>query len=101
MGYTYRCDSCGTGYNSFPPFAGEFTETFLDTIGGRFAMGYSPGEKVTFCPDCLDLFVLSGKVVVCRRCGFKADVNDVPGRDSDCPRCEEDGLTLKEGDDHE
>lgn len=58
MGYTYRCDSCGTGYNSFPPFAGEFTEQFLKTEGGMFAELFSPGEKVTICANCMEGVVL-------------------------------------------
>jgi len=58
MGYTFVCDSCGQGYRNFPPFAGEFTETFLDTRGGEFATEYSPGEKVTFCAGCLREFAL-------------------------------------------
>jgi len=53
MGYTFVCDDCGGGYNHFPPFAGEFTETFLDTRGGYIAEQYSAGEKVTFCADCM------------------------------------------------
>lgn len=58
MGYTYRCDGCGTGYNTFPPFAGEFTESFLKTDGGAFAQAYKPGQKVTVCPECMAGLVL-------------------------------------------
>jgi len=58
MGYTYRCDDCHTGYNSFPPFAGEFTEQFLKTEGGAFAEHYAPGEKVTLCAECMAEVVL-------------------------------------------
>jgi hypothetical protein len=59
MGYTYKCDSCGTGYDDFPPFAGEFTETFLKTDGGLFAdAGFRPGQKVTVCADCMTEVVL-------------------------------------------
>jgi len=59
MGYTYRCDGCGTGYDTFPPFAGEFTEQFLKTDGGMFAeAGYAAGQKVTFCADCMARHVL-------------------------------------------
>lgn len=59
MGYTYRCDDCGQGYNSFPPFAGEFTEEFLKTDGGVFAeAGYAPGQKLTICADCMAGVVL-------------------------------------------
>lgn len=58
MGYTYRCDACGSGYDDFPPFAGEFTETFLKTTGGIFAEEFSPGQKVTICADCMAEVVL-------------------------------------------
>jgi hypothetical protein len=58
MGYTYRCDDCGTGYDDFPPFAGEFTEQFLKTAGGVFAEEYAAGEKVTICADCMAEVVL-------------------------------------------
>lgn len=58
MGYIYECDGCATTYNSFPPFAGEFTEQFLKTDGGMFAELFAPGEKVTLCPDCMAEVVL-------------------------------------------
>lgn len=58
MGYTYRCDSCGERDDSFPPFAGEFTETFLNTRGGEFTDDYKPGQKVTICADCMEDLVL-------------------------------------------
>lgn len=58
MGYTYRCDGCRTGYDDFPPFAGEFTETFLKTEGGIFAEVFDPGQKVTLCAECMEGLVL-------------------------------------------
>lgn len=58
MGYTYRCDGCREGYDSFPPFAGEFTEAFLKTDGGEFAERYDPGQKVTLCAACMRGLVL-------------------------------------------
>ena len=58
MGYIYRCDGCTTRYDSFPPFAGEFTEQFLKTNGGAFAEIYEPGQKVTLCADCMRGLVL-------------------------------------------
>ena len=58
MGYTYQCDGCNEGYNSFPPFAGEFTEQFLKTEGGIFAELFKPGQKVTVCPACMEELVL-------------------------------------------
>jgi hypothetical protein len=58
MGYIYQCDDCGRTYNSFPPFAGEFTETFLKTDGGAFAERFDPGQKVTLCADCMGEVVL-------------------------------------------
>jgi len=58
MGYIYKCDGCRTSYNTFPPFAGEFTEAFLKTDGGMFAEEFDPGEKVTICADCMAEVVL-------------------------------------------
>ena len=59
MGYNYRCDGpCGRQFDDFPPFAGEFTETFLKTDGGVFAEVFDPGEKVTLCKDCMAEVVL-------------------------------------------
>jgi hypothetical protein len=53
MGYTFVCDDCGNGYNHFPPFAGEFVDTFLRTRGGEFAQQYDEGQKVTLCAECM------------------------------------------------
>lgn len=58
MGYTFTCDACQTRHDSFPPFAGEFTETFLNTHGGEFAEYYDIGQKVTICPGCMEDLVL-------------------------------------------
>lgn len=58
MGYIYKCDGCGTRYDTFPPFAGEFTEQFLKTDGGVFAERFNPGQKVTLCADCMTEVVL-------------------------------------------
>lgn len=58
MGYTFDCDGCGESYHTFPPFAGEFTEEFLKTRGGHFAIEYSPGQKVTLCAECMEGVVL-------------------------------------------
>lgn len=58
MGYNYTCDSCATHYESFPPFAGEFNETFLKTEGGLFAELFDPGQKVTICAECMRGVVL-------------------------------------------
>jgi len=88
MGYTYNCDGCGEGYNSFPPFAGEFTEEFLNTLGGKFAKAYKPGQKVTFCADCMELYVLAGQLLVCRRCGFTERADEFPAGEDECPKCE-------------
>ena len=56
MGYTFICNDCGRGFDTFPPFAGEFTEEFLQSTraGGKFAERYSKGEKVTMCADCME-----------------------------------------------
>lgn len=59
MGYTYNCDGCHNRYDSFPPFAGEFTEAFLKTNGGLFAQEFDPGQKITICPDCMRNLVLT------------------------------------------
>lgn len=58
MGYIYRCDGCRERYDTFPPFAGEFTEQFLKTEGGLFAEQFRPGEKVTICAECMAEVVL-------------------------------------------
>lgn len=58
MGYIYTCDGCNTTHDSYPPFAGEFTEQFLNTDGGAFAEAYAPGQKVTVCPECMAGLVL-------------------------------------------
>lgn len=52
------CDDCGRGFNHFPPFAGEFVDTFLRTRGGEFAEEFDEGEKVTMCADCMAEVVL-------------------------------------------
>jgi len=98
MGYTYRCDGCGDGYNTFPPFAGEFTEEFLNTSGGRFALDFNPGEKVTICKDCMDLLVLSGTIAVCRKCGTQHDIDDLTEYDPECAACDDGDLWLRERD---
>lgn len=97
MGYTYRCDGpCGEGYNTMPPFAGEFTETFLNTAGGKFALDFQPGEKVTLCADCMELMVLSGKIAVCRICGYAQDISDLNKYEPDCPQCDDPEIILRE-----
>lgn len=59
MGYVFTCDGpCGDRKEHFPPFAGEFTETFLKTRGGAFADEFKPGQKVTICADCMEAVVL-------------------------------------------
>ena len=61
MGYTFVCDGCGEGFDHFPPFAGEFTESFLKSTkaGGIFAeAGWKPGMKVTVCAGCMKGLVL-------------------------------------------
>lgn len=58
MGYIYKCDACHERHDSYPPFAGEFTETFLKTNGGQFAEHYDPGQKVTLCANCMHDLVL-------------------------------------------
>jgi hypothetical protein len=59
MGYTFQCDGpCGETHNRFPPFAGEFTEEFLETRGGVFAELFDPGQKVTICARCMQEVVL-------------------------------------------
>lgn len=98
MGYTFICDGpCGKGYNTFPPFTGEFTEEFLKTRGGKFALDYKPGKKVTLCADCMELMVLAGQLVICHRCGHAQEIADVNQYEPDCPNCEDGGdLYLRE-----
>lgn len=97
MGYTFICDGpCGEGYNTFPPFAGEFTEEFLKTRGGKFALDYKPGQKVTLCADCMELMVLAGKIAVCRMCGHAQEIKDLNEHEPDCPACEDGELYLQE-----
>lgn len=99
MGYTYRCDGCGTGYNSFPPFAGEFTEEFLKTRGGLFALDFKPGQKVTMCAECMNLYVLSGKIAICRMCGTTYDIDELNEYNPECSACDDGDLRLRERDD--
>ncbi len=89
MGYIYDCDGCNKTEHSFPPFAGEFTEQFLKTVGGQFAAVFDPGEKVTICADCMELQVLAGKIVVCQRCGWSVRATELPAGKDECPGCEE------------
>lgn len=58
MGYVFNCDSCGTRKDHAPPFMGEFSETFLNTIGGEFAEIFDPGQTVTICAGCMREVVL-------------------------------------------
>lgn len=95
MGYTFDCDGCGGSYHEFPPFAGEFTEQFLKTAGGKFAMKFNPGEKVTVCADCMALFVLTGEIAVCQRCGYTQDLIDLPDDIDECPNCERDEWVVR------
>lgn len=59
MGYTYNCDGCGNRYDSFPPFTGEFTETFIKTSPSMLAEAFSPGQKVTLCRECCERVLLA------------------------------------------
>lgn len=52
MGYTYTCDKCRCGFDSAPPFMGEFRETFLKTEATMLADVFAPGETVTLCRSC-------------------------------------------------
>ena len=56
MGYTYTCDSCDASRESLPAFVGELREQWFKTteLGGYLAdEGYSPGETITFCGECI------------------------------------------------
>ena len=56
MGYTHECDVCGEGFDSLPAFVGEVREAWFKTtaLGGILAdEGYSPGETITFCGECI------------------------------------------------
>jgi hypothetical protein len=98
VGYTFDCDGCGDSHHNFPPFAGEFTEEFLKTVGGKFAAAFKPGQKVTICSECMELYVLAGKVFACLRCGFSDDLMDLPDGIDECPRCEESEFSVRERD---
>lgn len=52
MGYVFDCDACGDRKSHAPPFMGEFSETFLKTIGGELAEIYDIGQTVTLCHQC-------------------------------------------------
>jgi len=89
MGYTFNCDLCEERYNKAPAFMGEFRESFLKTSPSTLTQAFSPGDTVTLCSDCSELLFLSGKVAMCRRCGFSQDAHDLPPGIEQCPRCED------------
>lgn len=57
MGYTFTCDGpCGKHRDELPAFMGEIRESWFKTTteGGILAdMGYSPGQTITLCGECL------------------------------------------------
>jgi len=57
MGYGFTCDGCGDEHpDGLPAFMGEIRESWFKTteLGGVLAdMGYSPGQTITLCGDCL------------------------------------------------
>ena len=94
MGYTFNCDGCGTRYDMFPPFAGEFTEEFLKTTASPLTQAFKPGQKVTLCEDCSEAIFTAGKAIVCRRCGWSHSLPDVPKGLEECPGCESDDFVV-------
>lgn len=58
MGYTFTCDDCRRGFDSAPPFMGEFSERFLKTADSPLVDKYQPGETVTLCRDCSEKILL-------------------------------------------
>jgi len=54
VGYTFNCDGCETRYDEFPPFTGEFTESFLKTSPSPLTEHFRPGQKVTLCRECCE-----------------------------------------------
>ena len=101
MGYTFNCDCCEDRYDRAPAFMGEFRESFLKTSPSTLTQLFQPGETVTLCRECSETLFLSGKVAVCRRCGFTEDAAELPPGLEDCPGCDEsDSLTFR-GADHD
>lgn len=90
MGYTYVCDGfCGDAHDSAPPFMGSFSEQFIKTSPSILAQMFDPGETVTMCRECSELLFESGKLAVCRRCGWGVEVSELPPGVETCPRCDE------------
>lgn len=58
MGYTHRCDACGSQYDATPPFMGEFRESWIKTADSPLTDAYTPGQTVTLCRDCIESLLL-------------------------------------------
>jgi hypothetical protein len=58
MGYTFKCDGCGSGYDHAPPFMGEFRESFLKTAPSPLTEVFKPGQTVTLCQRCSEEWLL-------------------------------------------
>ena len=96
MGYTFNCDGpCGERYDTAPPFMGEFRESWLKTTPSVLVHAFNPGQTVTLCRDCSELFFASGKIVVCQRCGHADHAHDYPTGQETCPQCDEDTLVFR------
>lgn len=101
MGYTFNCDVCEERYDRPPVFMGEFRESFLKTAPSTLTQLFEPGETATVCRECSETLFLSGKIAVCRRCGFSEGATELPPGLENCPGCDEsDSLTFR-GADHD
>lgn len=92
MGYTYNCDGCETRFDRFPPFSGEFTETFIETSPSPLTAAFRPGQKVTLCRECSEAIFQPGKILSCGACGWNQHLSTLPHAPESCPRCDENDL---------
>lgn len=100
MGYTFNCDVCERRYDRAPAFMGDFRETFLKTSPSPLTQLFRPGETVTICEGCTEPLFLSGKVAICKRCGFSKLAAELPDGLEECPGCgETESLTFRGADD--
>jgi len=58
MGYTFRCDGCGSQYDHAPPLMGELRESFIKTADSPLVDEFEPGQTVTVCRACAEGLLL-------------------------------------------